>query len=104
MAINVTTVIYKIVPAALWQEAQARDRIAAQRKPLETRLRRVESEMEKLTSEKGRLETLLADPNLYAADKRDAMKAALLEQSGVNARLRVVEEEWLRLHTELEAL
>jgi uncharacterized protein (DUF952 family) len=28
MAINVTTVIYKIVPAALWQEAQARGEFA----------------------------------------------------------------------------
>ena len=85
-------------------QAQARQRLAAQRKPLERELRDVEVEMARLTQERQRLETLLADPDVYASDNRDMLKTSLLEQSRINNRLQEVEERWLALQAQLEAL
>ena len=86
------------------QEAQAREKAAAQRKPLETQLRRVEAELNTLAQEKARLETLLADPNLYGAENRDTLKQALQEQSALSAKVQDAEERWLTLQGALEQL
>jgi ATP-binding cassette subfamily F protein 3 len=85
-------------------QAQARERMAAQRKPLERALREVEGDLERLTQEKQRLETLLAAPDLYAAESRERLRAALREQAQVKQRLQEVEERWLELQGQLEAL
>mgnify|MGYP001400253151 CR=1 FL=1 len=84
--------------------AQARERLSAQRKPLERQLADIEREMEHLGAERKRLETLLADPNLYAVANRERLKDCLQEQAQVNARLHSAEERWLVLQAELEAL
>ena len=60
--------------------------------------------MARLTQERQRLETLLADPDVYASDNRDMLKTSLLEQSRINNRLQEVEERWLALQAQLEAL
>ncbi len=86
------------------QEAQARSRAAGQRRPLERSLRALEKELEELGGHKTALESRLAQPDIYAPDQRDALKAALLEQSQVNTRLTQVEEQWLELQTRLESL
>ena len=57
-----------------------------------------------MVAERKRLETLLADPNLYAAENRERLKACLLDQAQVNARLHEAEERWLELQAQLEAL
>jgi ATP-binding cassette subfamily F protein 3 len=85
-------------------QAQARERMAAQRRPLERALREVEAEMERLTQDRQRLESLLADPDIYGAECRDRLKASLLEQSQVKQQLQEVEERWLALQAQLEAL
>jgi ATP-binding cassette subfamily F protein 3 len=85
-------------------EAQERDRLSAQRRPVEQRLRAVEAELERLGGQKRRLESEAADPKLYESGNRDRLKAALLEQSEVTARLQALETEWLELQTQLEAL
>jgi ATP-binding cassette, subfamily F, member 3 len=85
-------------------EAEARNRLSAQRRPLERRLQALEAELAQLGADKARLETLLADPNLYLDQNRDTLKASLVEQSGVDARLNEVEEQWLELQGRLEAL
>jgi ATP-binding cassette subfamily F protein 3 len=86
------------------QEAETRQRLAAQRRPLEKRLREVEQELGQLAHEKQRLETLAADPQLYDPGNRDRLKAALLEQSRVTARLQELETLWLGLQEQLEGL
>jgi ATP-binding cassette subfamily F protein 3 len=85
-------------------EAEARQQRSAQRKPVERQIHALEREMEQLTLEKQRLESLMADPDLYADARRDQLKASLLEQSRVNGRLQEVEERWLALQAQLEAL
>src|SRR5581483_9792355 len=86
------------------REAEARSQLSAQRRPLEQALRQVEEELERLSREKGRLEMLLADPNLYEAKSRERLKAALLEQSAVISKLAEVEDRWLQLQIAWEAL
>jgi len=85
-------------------DAQARSRLSAQRKPIEQRVQALELEIAELSADKTRLETLLADPNLYAEEHRDRLKACLVEQARVSNRLNALEEEWLQLHQQLEAL
>ncbi len=85
-------------------EAEARNRLSAQRRPLEKQLEAVDGELEALNAERKRLETLLADPDLYAAESRDRLRACLLDQSRITSRLAELEELWLSLHDQLEAL
>ena len=85
-------------------EAEARNRLSAQRRPIEERLQALEAEMAQLTAQKGQLESLVADPNLYTQNNRDRLKACLIDQSRVNARLQDVERLWLELQSQLEAL
>ncbi|MCC7546207.1 MAG: ATP-binding cassette domain-containing protein [Burkholderiales bacterium] len=86
------------------QEAEARNRAAGQRRPLEQALRALDKELLALGQRKAALESRLAEPDIYAPDKRDALKAALLEQSQVNARLTQAEDRWLELQGQLESL
>jgi len=86
------------------QEAQARTRASENRRPLERQVKALEKELQQLNQRKAALETRLADPDIYAPDNREPLKAALLEQSQVNARLTLVEEQWLELQAQLESL
>jgi ATP-binding cassette subfamily F protein 3 len=85
-------------------EAQERNRRFAQRKPLESRIRSAEKEMEALGAERRRLENLLAAPDMYDESKKEDLKRYLLEQARVTGKLRSAEEQWLRLSAELETL
>jgi ATP-binding cassette subfamily F protein 3 len=85
-------------------QAQARSRLSARRKPLEGELNAVERELERLGAQRERLESLLADPNLYAFDNRQELEACLRDQAQVSARLHETEERWLELQSQLEAL
>ena len=58
-------------------EAQARDRLAARRRPLQKQLEGLDRELEQLGVRRQQLETTLADPNLYAADSGGRLKASL---------------------------
>jgi len=85
-------------------EADERNRRFAQRKPLESRIRSAEKEIETLGLEKRRLEKLLAAPDMYGESRKDDLKRCLLEQAQVVKKLQAAEERWLGLCAELEAL
>ena len=85
-------------------EAEERNRRFAQRKPLETRVRSAERELEKLTAERQRLEKLLAAPDMYADGRKEDLKRCLLEQVDVTAKLQKAEEQWLMISAELEGI
>jgi ATP-binding cassette, subfamily F, member 3 len=84
-------------------EAEARNQLSAQRRPIEQRVRGLEAEMAQLSAEKAKLETLLADPNLYAEPNRERVKLCLLEQGRISGRLEALETAWLELQQQLEA-
>lgn len=85
-------------------EAEQRQRQAQLRKPLESRLRKVEPEIERLSAEKQQLEQQLADSALYEPAQKDALKLALLRQSELQGKLEELEMEWLELQSQLEAI
>ena len=85
-------------------EAEERNRRFARRKPLEARVKSAEREIERLGTERTRLEKLIASPDIYADGRKEDLKRCLLEQTEVMARLREAEERWLALFAELEQL
>jgi len=85
-------------------EAQARTRLSAQRGPIELRVQALELEIAEVSAEKARLETLLADPNLYAQGDRQRLRSCLLDQARLKGRLDGLEDEWLELHEQLGKL
>jgi ATP-binding cassette subfamily F protein 3 len=86
------------------QEAESRQRVSAQKKPIETRIKRLEEKMAKANARKAEIDDLLADPAIYAEDKKDAVKAHLFEQATLSRELEQLEGEWLEQQAELEAL
>ena len=87
-----------------WQEAERRQQLAVKRRPLEKRIRELELRLDRLHREKVAMETALADGDLYAEASKDRLKELLLRQGRLNAELGPLEEEWLALQEELEAL
>jgi ATP-binding cassette subfamily F protein 3 len=86
------------------QEAEARQRLSALRKPIESRIRRLEELMDRLNTRKSELDARLADSALYADANKDALKQALFEQAQITRELEQLEAEWLEQQDALEAL
>ena len=85
-------------------EAEARQRASAQKKPIENRIKRLEEKMAKATARKAAIDAQLADPAIYAEDKKEAVKTHLFEQATLAKELEQLEGEWLEQQAELEAL
>jgi len=85
-------------------EAEERNRLASQRRPLVRRLQTVEAEMTRLTAEKRRLETLIADPHFYDDADSEKVNGSLKDQARVDALLHQAEQQWFELQQALEDL
>ena len=85
-------------------EAETRQRMSAQKKPIETRIKRLEEKMAKANARKADIDAQLADPAIYAEDKKEAVKTHLFEQATLAKELEQLEGEWLEQQAELEAL
>ncbi|WP_199155726.1 ATP-binding cassette domain-containing protein, partial [Chromobacterium sp. ASV23] len=86
------------------QEAEARQQLAKQRKPLQNRLNKLEQEMDKLSQEKAQLETFLSSSEAYNEANKLKLADSVKRQGEVASRLGVVEEEWMEVQEQLEAL
>ena len=84
-------------------EAEARQARAGSRRPLEKRLRTIETELKRLGDEKARIEAQLASPDFYAGTDQTLVTATLRDQAKIAARLEATETEWLTLQEQLEA-
>jgi ATP-binding cassette subfamily F protein 3 len=85
-------------------EAEERNRLSAQRRPLERRLQAIEAEIARLTADKTRLETLIADPHFYDDADGERVKTCLKEQARAQTLLQDAEEQWLELQQALDEL
>jgi ATP-binding cassette subfamily F protein 3 len=72
------------------------------RKPLESRIKRLEELMARLNSRKAEIEARLADPALYATPGSETLKTLLLDQAYVGNELAQLENEWLEKQADLE--
>jgi ATP-binding cassette subfamily F protein 3 len=85
-------------------DAGERQRLSALRKPLESKLKKVEEKIAALTAQKAAVDAELADPAIYEADKKPRLKTLLADQTAQTKALAELEEEWLSLQEQLEAV
>jgi ATP-binding cassette, subfamily F, member 3 len=85
-------------------EAETRQKLAHLKKPLQTRIAKIEKEMDALNAEKATLDTFVADPASYAAEQKTKLTEAIRRQADVSARLETLEADWLEAHEELEQI
>ncbi|MGJ7918066.1 ATP-binding cassette domain-containing protein [Massilia sp. LXY-6] len=85
-------------------EAEERQRMAAVKKPIENRIKRLEEQMAKLNARKAEIDARLLEPAIYEADKKEALKTLVSDQAFVVRDLGTLEEEWLELQEQLESL
>ena len=70
------------------------------RKPIETRIKRLEELLTRLNAQKASIEQRLADPAVY--QDPEALRSALHDQAYVAREIEQVEAEWLEKQAELE--
>ena len=86
------------------REAAQRQRQSDARKPIESRLKRLDEKLAKLNAQKSAIDAKLADESIYAAENEDALKALVLDQAYVARELAQLEAEWLEQQEKLEQL
>jgi ATP-binding cassette subfamily F protein 3 len=79
---------------------ERKERRVVNRKPLESRIKRLEEQMAKLNARKSALDAQLADPALY--NDRVRLDPLLVDQAYLVKELETLESEWLAKTTELE--
>jgi ATP-binding cassette subfamily F protein 3 len=84
------------------KEAEERQRQSAARKPIESRIKRLEEKMAKLNVRKAEIDARLADPAIYGEAQKDALKTLILDQAYVARELAQLEAEWLEQQQKLE--
>jgi ATP-binding cassette subfamily F protein 3 len=85
-------------------EAGERQRLAALKKPIENRIKRLEEQMAKLNAKKADVDARLLEPGIYEADKKEELKNLVADQAFLTRDLGQLEEEWLELQEQLEGL
>jgi ATP-binding cassette subfamily F protein 3 len=85
-------------------EAEARQRLAALRKPIENRVKRLEEQMAKLNAKKAEIDAQLLEPSIYEAENKDKLKTLVADQAFASRDLEQLESEWLELQEQLEGL
>jgi ATP-binding cassette subfamily F protein 3 len=84
------------------QEAEERQRLSALKKPIESRIKRLEEQMAKLQEKKAAVDSRLADPAIYDAANKDELKTLIMDQVYLSKELEQLETEWLEQQETLE--
>ncbi|ADP17389.1 ABC transporter family protein 64 [Achromobacter xylosoxidans A8] len=85
-------------------EAEQRQRLSALRKPLESKLAKIETEMEKLRAKLHALDAVIADPDLYSDARRAERQKVMAEHGEHGKRMDELEEQWLEIQGSLEEI
>lgn len=83
-------------------EAEARQKHATTRKPLEDKLKKLESEMKGLTTERANIEHWLSQETAYADDNKTQLQDMLKRQAEIATALADVEWKWFEVQQKLE--
>jgi len=86
------------------REAQARQRLSAQRKPIEQHLAQLEQRIETCQSRLDILNAHIADPTFYEDARREERQDTLAEHGQAQKTLNALEEAWLQAQAQLDAL
>lgn len=85
-------------------EAETRQRLAVQKRPIEARIKRLDDLIARQSKRKTELDTQLADPNIYHESNKEQIKSYLFEQANLARELSQLENEWLDEHEKLDAI
>ncbi|WP_292933778.1 ATP-binding cassette domain-containing protein [Noviherbaspirillum sp.] len=85
-------------------EAEERQRLSSVKKPIESRIKRLDEQMAKLNARKAEVDGKLADPAIYDDANKEQLKALILDQAYLAKELEQLETEWLEQHEALEQL
>lgn len=85
-------------------EAQERQRLSVLRKPLEKELSKIEKLMAQQEARIKEIDLLIADESFYSDERRDERVKVLAEHGELIAKQARLEEQWLNLSSEIEAL
>ena len=80
------------------QEAERRKQL----QPLRNKIKKLEKELDDLSEKQAKLEAILAEPDTYLEENREALKKNLLEKSRIDQALEIVETEWMEASEEYE--
>ncbi len=86
------------------QEAEDRQRLASLRKPIDTRIKRLEEQIAKCQTKKTGIDAQLADQSIYDADKKERLKSLISDQAYCIKELERLETDWLEQQEQLEKL
>jgi ATP-binding cassette subfamily F protein 3 len=86
------------------QQAEDRQRLAALRKPLEQKIKRLDDQIAKRSAQKAEVDGKLGDSTIYDAANKAKLKQLLADQSFFTKDLAQLEAEWLELQEQMEAL
>ena len=92
---------------SITSKKQQRQNAAEQRKllqPLRNKLNNLEKQIDKLTHEKDAVEAKLADNSIYDETNKLQLKTLLEQQATVTQSLQKIEEDWLAVSEQMEAL
>jgi ATP-binding cassette subfamily F protein 3 len=85
-------------------EAEERNRLSAQRRPLERELAALERRLADLNAERESLDATLADPAAYDEGAKARLKQHLLRRAEVVRAIEQVEQSWMEVAERLEGL
>ena len=83
-------------------EAEERQKMAALKKPIETRIKRLEEQIAKAQTKKAAIDARLADSAIYDAANKEELKRLLTDQAYSIKELNDLESEWLEQQDALE--
>ena len=85
-------------------EAEERQRLSTLRKPIETRIKRLEDQIAKHNARKSEIAAQLEDPAIYDPANKETLKILLTDQAYCTKELGQLEDEWLAQQGALEAI
>jgi ATP-binding cassette subfamily F protein 3 len=85
-------------------EAEERQRLSSRKKPIESRIKRLDEQMAKLNARKEITDARLADPAIYDAGNKEELKTLVLDQAYLVKELEQLETEWLEQQEALEQI
>jgi ATP-binding cassette subfamily F protein 3 len=85
-------------------EAEERQRLAALKKPIEVRIKRLEEQIAKRNAQKAAIDARLADPEIYDHTRKKELTTLLTDQAYYAKELEQLEAEWLEQQEALEQI
>jgi ATP-binding cassette subfamily F protein 3 len=85
-------------------DAEDRQKLAARKKPLEAKLKKLEEQIAKRQAQKTAVDEKLADPEIYDAAKKKELKLLLTDQSFYAKEITELEAEWIVQQEALEQI